>query len=429
MSRPRTAAPILAWAMVMAVAMVLRGATVQAADDDATAPNKSDTAQQLQDIEKQIEEGKTRKQELTGKAEKIAKEADTLQHQLIETASQVQDLEVQVTALEDKIKDLSGQEAAKSKDLAARRNELSKLLAGLQRFGEQPTVTLIARPSTVIDTARTGLLLDRIIPTLADRARDVGQKVAAIRALRADIEMERVSLGQQSDALKAKRDEIDDLLAQKADERKHTLAEAKATDEQMTKLAAEATDLRSLIAKLEQQEEAQAALDRAAREAASRLGQPKPEQNQDVAALMEHPFSSVRGTLSLPAKGKIVALYGQDDENGVPRKGVVIATRDQAEVVAPYDGRIVFAGRFRHYGQLLIISHGEGYHTLLAGMSRIDGVVGQWVLAGEPLGQMGNSSSNGLPGSQPRLYVELRKQGEPINPLPWLAASERKVSG
>ncbi len=120
---------------------------------------------------------------------------------------------------------------------------------------------------------------------------------------------------------------------------------------------------------------------------------------------MERPFSSVRGTLPLPAKGKIVALYGQDDENGVPRKGVVIATRDHAEVVAPYDGRIVFAGRFRHYGQLLIISHGEGYHTLLAGMSRIDGVVGQWVLAGEPLGQMGNGSSDGLPGSQPRLYV------------------------
>jgi septal ring factor EnvC (AmiA/AmiB activator) len=407
--------------------LVVQGTAVRAAGEDS--PSKSDTAQHLQDLEKQIEEGRTRSKELTGKAEKIAKESDTLQQELITTAAQVQDLEVRVTALEDKIKSLRKDEAAKKKDLDARRGELSKLLAGLQRFSEQPTVTLIARPATVTDTARTGMLLDKIIPTLAGRAHEIGQKVAAIRALRADIEMERLSLADQSKDLKQKRDEIDDLLAQKSAERKRTLAEAKATDERMAKLAAEATDLRSLIEKLDEQEKAQAAIDKAARDAASRLTQPKPEQHQDVAALMERPFSSVRGTLSLPAKGKIVALYGQDDENGVPRKGVVIATRDHAEVVAPYDGRIVFAGRFRHYGQLLIISHGEGYHTLLAGMSRIDGVVGQWVLAGEPLGQMGNGSSDGLPGSQPRLYVELRKQGEPINPLPWLAASERKVSG
>ena len=423
MLRPRVA--ILA----LGLALVLQGTAVRAAGEDADAPSKSDTAQHLQDIEKQIEAGRSHSKELTGKAEKIAKESDTLQQQLIETASQVQDLEVRVTALEDKIKSLAQEEAEKKKDLDARRGELSRLLAGLQRFGEQPTVTLIARPATVTDTARTGLLLDRIIPTLAGRAREVGQKVAAIRALRADIEMERLSLADESDTLKRKRDEIDDLLAQKSDERKRTLAEAKATDDRMAKLAAEATDLRSLIDKLEEQEEAQSAIDKAARDAASRLTKPKPDQTQDVAALMERPFSSVRGTLPLPAKGKIVALYGQDDENGVPRKGVVIATRDHAEVVAPYDGRIVFAGRFRHYGQLLIISHGEGYHTLLAGMSRIDGVVGQWVLAGEPLGQMGNGSSDGLPDSQPRLYVEIRKQGEPINPLPWLAASERKVSG
>jgi septal ring factor EnvC (AmiA/AmiB activator) len=60
----------------------------------------------------------------------------------------------------------------------------------------------------------------------------------------------------------------------------------------------------------------------------------------------------------------------------------------------------------------------------LAGFARIDGAVGQWLLAGEPVGQMGADE-----GQKPLLYVEVRRKGEPINPLPWLTASERKVSG
>jgi septal ring factor EnvC (AmiA/AmiB activator) len=72
----------------------------------------------------------------------------------------------------------------------------------------------------------------------------------------------------------------------------------------------------------------------------------------------------------------------------------------------------------------LIIAHGEGYHILLAGISRIDSVVGQRVLAGEPVGVMRK-----LKDGNPSLYIELRRKGEPINPLPWMVASQKKVSG
>ena len=125
----------------------------------------------------------------------------------------------------------------------------------------------------------------------------------------------------------------------------------------------------------------------------------------------------------MPARGRLVALFG-DQSSGVRNKGISIETRDGAQVVTPYDGEVVFAGPFRGYGQLLIIEHGEGYHTLLAGFSRIDSILGQWLLAGEPVGIMGWGSKGG-----PVLYVELRRDGVAINPLPWLAVSENKVSG
>ena len=84
----------------------------------------------------------------------------------------------------------------------------------------------------------------------------------------------------------------------------------------------------------------------------------------------------------------------------------------------------MFAGPFKGYGQLLIIAHGGGYHSLLAGFGRIDRAVGQFVLAGEPVGLMATETSE-----KPILYLELRRKGDPVNPLPWLAAGDRKVSG
>ena len=91
-------------------------------------------------------------------------------------------------------------------------------------------------------------------------------------------------------------------------------------------------------------------------------------------------------------------------------------------MIAPFDGVVAFSGPFRGYGQLLILEHSEGYHTLLAGMTRLDSDVGQRVLAGEPVGVMS-------PDGDPSLYVELRRNGQPINPLPWLAARTNENRG
>ena len=128
--------------------------------------------------------------------------------------------------------------------------------------------------------------------------------------------------------------------------------------------------------------------------------------------------------MSFPAVGRLVGRYGQATKGGLTRKGISVETLPGAQVVAPYDGRVVFADAFRGYGRLLIIEHGEGYHSLLAGLARIDTAIGQWVLAGEPVGVMGRTGKG-----KPTLYVELRRKGQPINPLPWLAARKGKVSG
>ncbi len=142
------------------------------------------------------------------------------------------------------------------------------------------------------------------------------------------------------------------------------------------------------------------------------------------------PFHKTKGSLSLPAAGAIKMRFGEPTRYGGRSKGLHIKTRYGAQVTSPCDGWIVYAGNFRSYGQVLIIKAGGGYHVLLAGLSRIDVRSGQFVLASEPVGAMKSGSGRASGKELPTLYVEFRKNGRPINPRPWWAASTtEKVQG
>ena len=118
----------------------------------------------------------------------------------------------------------------------------------------------------------------------------------------------------------------------------------------------------------------------------------------------------------MPARGAVVKSYGQPIGRGNTAKGITIAARAGAQVIAPFDGKIVFTGPFRGYGKIVIIEHRGGYHTLLAGLEKLYNSLGQWLLAGEPIGAMAAASRQ-----KTMLYLELRQKGQPVNPLPWVA--------
>ncbi len=156
----------------------------------------------------------------------------------------------------------------------------------------------------------------------------------------------------------------------------------------------------------------------------------------------------------MPANGVKIHEFGAADGTGGTEKGISIATRAGAQVTAPSDGWVVYAAPYRSYGQLLILNVGGGYHVLLAGMERITVDLGQFVLTGEPVAAMGNgtqvasspqAAASSMPvmrrvprtrvlattgTAQPVLYVEFRKDGTPVDPTPWWAATNsEKVRG
>ena len=243
-------------------------------------------------------------------------------------------------------------------------------------------------------------------------------------------------------ALTAETQRIERMLAESADDQHRAAGERRRQTELADRLRAEARDNEELIAALVKERRAREEADRMAREEAERKARAEEDKKaatrQQRASLPPPPgiappapaapppamgerpkepmlIAPARGAMLNPVPGRIVRQYGQTDDSGTASKGVVFDAGAKARVVAPYDGQVVYAGPFRGYGRILIIEHGGGYHTLLSGLGRIDCAVGQRVVAGEPVAAMGEQSGAGL-------YVELRRDGQPVNPVPWLAA-------
>ena len=96
-------------------------------------------------------------------------------------------------------------------------------------------------------------------------------------------------------------------------------------------------------------------------------------------------------------------------------------------MVAPLDGQVRFSGTFRGYGELLILEHGGGYHSLIAGFGRIDARIGQQVLAGEPVGVTALPQSDATEDLS--VYFEFRSNGQPVNPVQGLAMARERLRG
>ena len=131
-------------------------------------------------------------------------------------------------------------------------------------------------------------------------------------------------------------------------------------------------------------------------------------------------FSGLKGKLPWPVEGKIAVPYGsqRDPQFNTPvfRSGIFIQTADDLYAKAVHTGKVVFAEWFKGYGQLMIVNHGDGYHTLYGSLSEIFSKVGDIINVGQTIGRVGNSGILNEPG----LYFEVRYKGKPLDPLQWL---------
>jgi septal ring factor EnvC (AmiA/AmiB activator) len=412
----------------------------------AASPASAQDAAKLQQIEQDLAAAKSAAKAAAKRAAAIAAELETLRGRLIAAAGSAQSAEQDLADMTQTLARLEEEERVKAKDLALRQRQTALTLAALQRLALRPPDALIAAPGTPLETVRGALLLSSAVPALDERSRSLRAELETLARVRREIAESRAALDRAAGARGAATEEIASLIEAKAALLAETEEARRKAADRATGLAAEAKDMRDLLARLTAERERAAAAEQAARATveeealADELLTIPPSLDApaappaEVAALgpqavplierptLVRPFPAVPGGLLMPARGDVVRRFDASAASGPLSKGVTIETLPGAQVVAPFDGHVVFQGPFRGYGAILIIEHTGGYHTLLSGLGRIDAAVGQWLLAGEPVGIMGSDGT-------PELYVELRRASQPIDPLPWLQFSGIKVKG
>jgi septal ring factor EnvC (AmiA/AmiB activator) len=440
----------------------------------ATDPSPKD----LKAVERALQREREERERLDAQAKTTEQELSDLSEQLVAAAKRVQDHEETLSNLEDQLGDLRERDTALRDALARRDDQVVRVLTAIQRLAWRPTEALLVQPVSPADTVRGAILLRSAIPRIEENAREIVSQIKTLRDLDTAMRAQRAQIRATNDSLRAEHTQLGDLAEEKRGLVRDLRAQGEAATARMEKLTRDAKDLRDLMARLEEEkvkretEERQRLQQQEAERLAALAIRPKPEKPAESAIPDEPPirvppapangkqtatvspstpptrpaenmadtasrppevqlsaaaFEGARGAMPFPARGRLSGRYGERTELGDTLKGMRIQTRSGGQVVSPHNGVVVFAGPFRGYGNLLIIDHGGGYHTLLAGLGRIDAIVGQRLAAGEPVGLMPPMGS-GDDGS-PSLYVELRRDGQPINPLPWLTASKGNASG
>ena len=381
------------------------------------AETKDDPRRRLQQLEQDIARDREQSEKMKKRAADLGTEVETVRSRAVAAARAAQDSERTLARLEAEIAALNRAETMVADRLNARRAEVGSAVMALQRLALYPPEAMFAHPVPPSDVVRGAILLRAAVTEIERRAAEVRADLDEVRASQTEAARVLARHAQAAAKLAQARGALDETLARRSALVRETSAEAGALERRLAQLAAEARGLNELMARLEIEQ----ARGRGGSIVRSPTGRTAPAPPLSPSTT---PFVRARGQLPMPVVGQVVIRYGQAVATGLTHKGLTLETQAGATVVAPFAGSVVFADVFRGYGQLLILDHGDGYHTLLAGLTRIDGVPGLWVETGEPVGVMGPGDKG-----RPRLYVEIRRGGQPFDPLPWLAASNGKVSG
>lgn len=321
----------------------------------------------------------------TARVERMRAEAAATLHQvaeldarLVESGRRRAEAEAAACAAEERLAALDQQIAADS--LRQRRSreafESALISAALNARRVEPAAvrrTIFARAAA---------------PGLSHHERTSSHALATAQALSGQIAEERAVLAAAEAAIDAERTELAALLARRRSAQVRLTQDAEAAERRIQALSAEARTLRELAQRV-----------------------------QPAAVRRSSGPNSIPAGWLAPAQGRIVRGFGVRDGGGPASQGVAVRTTGGAQVTAPASGRIAYAGPFRSYGQVLILNLDGGYALVLTGLGAISAQVGEPVRAGQPIGEMPLTAT-----PAPELYVEVRRNGQPVDPGRWLGA-------
>lgn len=386
-----------------------------------------DKLRELENTKKQIASSRAKSAEISANIDRMEREMNDLAEEITEIAGHLETNEAQLSEIAEKLAELEQERARQKEALAERKEQVQAMLSTLVRLGQMPKESALLMPANFVSKVRATRTLSMTTQGLRMEMDSLSLQLAELKRLENDIASRRGDLENRAGKLRARQQELRAVVTARKGMMESLYSENQQQQKAIASLIDRSQDLQSLVNTLEKARTSQV------EEQFRRIGLPVPKPappgtgKTPVASAGEPvraaPRTSLalpsirdaKGRLRMPTGGKVVGGYGQRRGVNDTLKGVEIATRAHAQVVAPFDGEVLFTGPFRDYGNMVILRHSDNYHTLLAGLTALDCVPGQRVRGGEPVGVMGETIE------ARRLYLELRNNGKPTDPKPWIA--------
>lgn len=338
----------------------------------------------LTQVERDRSAAAARATQLRRDADAARHDVATLDQRLVDAAARRSQAEQAATAAERRLAFLRERIADDGARYESQRSALEATLI---------TAALSSRRAE-IGAVRAGIVARAAAPSLQQHLRATNTALDKGWMLDRAITQQQADLVEAQTAIESERAEVAQLLNERRAAQTRLAADATAAERRATQFAAEARSLRELAQRL----------------AAQRSATPTSPGSATGGAVLPTAWLA-------PASGQIVRNFGASIAGGPPTQGITVRTRARAQVVAPAAGEVAYAGLFRSYGQVLILNVEGGYALVLTGLDALSARTGETVRAGQPIGEMAASDT-----PAPELYVEVRRDGQPLDPARWLRA-------
>ena len=366
----------------------------------ATAADEPDPARaeaDLKAVRTQIDKVRADLERDAGRRDKLAREIEESEQTVSGARGALEKLKRERAIHTARRAELAAQRRAEESALNDRRTALAGQIRAAHMIGQQEPVKLLLNQR---DPAQTG----RVLTYYQYFGRARASQIAAINSHLADLATLDAALAEEEARLTALEEQQKGELSklQSARERRGRA---------LVTLESESKNRAKQLERLKDQQGGLEKLVRELRRALERIDK-FPTDSKDA-------FAKLRGKLSWPVAGKLIASFGQTRAGGVKWDGVLLAGSQGTAVRAVYHGRVVFADWLSGLGLLTIIDHGDGYLSLYGHNERLYKEVGERVTAGDTIATVGDSGGR----STPALYFEIRKAGRPIDPRPWFKSA------
>jgi murein hydrolase activator len=383
--------------------LALTGAGIAAAQQHYGYDDVAQTRQALNEARAQAAAARVRGERLEAEAARVVEAADRTAQESAALAARIQQAEAEIAGHQAQIRLVGHQRDALRIVLARKQRPLIELTAALQRLSRRPVVFALLRPGSVQDAMHLRAMLATLMPEVARRTASLRGELARFRGLQQQAQAAADRLRASRSDLAQRRVRLAGLETRQRLAARNAAGIADRESENALALAEQARDLTGLVDELGKSASLR---DRLAQLPGPVMRPPQPEsaRPEQAPAPPAPPPAIGLARYILPVDGRLVGGFGDPGS-----RGVAIAPRAGAQVVAPGGGRVVFAGPYRGYGKIVIVEHAGGWTSLVTGLFQLDTRVGEVLIVGAPLGRAG-------PG-RPVLTLELRHDGTPVNPL------------